>query len=372
MAMMPVLVMGRNDRVAAIRDALHDANFAVETAEFPGPVESEILRFQLAIVDAGDNATSAATFAARWRALQAKAWRPLMWLCDDNGNRADGWSNGADACLSRPLGSGELPAAVRSLVMRREEHDRLASWAGESSRLNRTLADIFEQLEADTRLAHLIRFRHRNATYWAAGSVEIAVSRRSASDAGGDFHSVLCRDSERALILLGDVMSGSLSASLSAIFVQQLAETHVGEPPDRVLATINHELLLFRLTEPPLVRLTCLALDGTTGDVSYATAGHTAPLLLPHDAPPQFQPAPGNMIGIGDATFSRQSLRLHPGDRLLLFTDGLISSAPEVALAHAAAKHRGLPLTAQLEELAQDAVAKAAEPHDFTIIGIGR
>jgi len=57
--------------------------------------------------------------------------------------------------------------------------------------------------------------------------------------------------------------------------------------------------------------------------VSFVCAGHPAPLLVPASGPARPLSASGLPIGIGTTPYEEQVLTLEPGDRLLLYSDGV-------------------------------------------------
>ncbi|MFJ3906388.1 SpoIIE family protein phosphatase [Streptomyces sp. NPDC090025] len=74
---------------------------------------------------------------------------------------------------------------------------------------------------------------------------------------------------------------------------------------------------------------TCLyaIYDPTTGACTMASAGHPGPALVRPDGSVEFPAVPAGLplgIGLGDRPFESVRLRLEPGSKLVLFTDGLI------------------------------------------------
>jgi serine phosphatase RsbU (regulator of sigma subunit) len=175
------------------------------------------------------------------------------------------------------------------------------------------------------------------------------------------------------------VMGRGLSPSLLALCVhQRLAPKEIEgqayrvRPPDEVLLRLNRELLSLGTTEPPLVRLTYGVVSTTSGEVSIACAGHTPPLCLPAAGPAQLWRNVGPLLGQPDVRFPVQRAVLRPGDRLLLYTDGLSGTAPDQAEQLLAAVHerRGLALNALVESLTQALLTQTADPDDFTMLGL--
>jgi sigma-B regulation protein RsbU (phosphoserine phosphatase) len=65
-------------------------------------------------------------------------------------------------------------------------------------------------------------------------------------------------------------------------------------------------------------------LDGPARRLSYANAGHSPPIVLHRDGSHHRLKEGGGVLGVfSDQTFASGIIRLQPGDRLILFTDGV-------------------------------------------------
>jgi serine phosphatase RsbU (regulator of sigma subunit) len=336
---------------------------------------------RLAVVDSADAVDEAAAFAKRWRAKLAGREVPLVWLADalDPLGRTAGWHAGADAVLVRPLALGELIAQVDRLLRWREERDRLAVLAGETRQINQTLIGLYRQIDADFRLARRVQRSCRPANLPQVGKARFAVCHRERAGSAGDFHDVKRVDENRVAFLLGDVLGPTMMACMLAVHLQQSVvikdveeDSYRVVAPDEILRRLNRGMGALGLSEPPMVRLTCALLNAQTGELSYSCAGHTPPLYLPASGKPEFWHDIGPLLGPADTRFPLSRAQLHPGDRLLLFTDGLYGTAPSehIELLAASEPHRGLPLASLLECLTQDLLMKTAEPDDFTMLGV--
>jgi serine phosphatase RsbU (regulator of sigma subunit) len=333
------------------------------------------------VIDSASHVDAATAFAKKWRGRLDGREVPLVWLADalDPQARTAGWHAGADAVLVRPLALGELPAQVERLLRRRDERDRLAARAGETSKINQTLIELYRQIDADFRLARRVQKSCRPSAFPEVGKARFAVSHRERMGSAGDFYNVLRVDEDRVAFLLGDVLGPSLTASMLAVYVHQsvvakeiTGQTYRVVPPDEVLGRLNQSLGVLGMPEPPMVRLTYVLLNGHTGELRSSCAGHTPPLYLPASGPAELWHDVGPMLGPAEAKFVVRHARLQTGDRLLLFTDGLHGTAPDQAhdLLAAVEPHRALPLASLVECLTQDLLTKTAEPDDFTMLGV--
>jgi hypothetical protein len=145
---------------------------------------------------------------------------------------------------------------------------------------------------------------------------------RPAQEVGGDFFQVIPLPQESALLIVGDVSGKGLKAAMTVSLIvgalRSLVETT--EDPAEILAGLNRRL--YGRLRGGFV--TCLVLRlGAEGECVMASAGHLAPFLngdeltLPSALP----------LGlIAEAEFEKATASLGIGDRLTLYTDGLLEA----------------------------------------------
>jgi sigma-B regulation protein RsbU (phosphoserine phosphatase) len=94
--------------------------------------------------------------------------------------------------------------------------------------------------------------------------------------------------------------------------------------PSLVLAQVNKELC--RENESSMfVTLFCGLLNFKTGDLLFSNAGHNPPLMIRSGQKPEWIKVPeGFVLGaVEDAVYRTERIFLEPGDRMLLYTDGV-------------------------------------------------
>jgi sigma-B regulation protein RsbU (phosphoserine phosphatase) len=152
----------------------------------------------------------------------------------------------------------------------------------------------------------------------------------SRNEVGGDFYDLFPLSQDRWGLFLGDVCGkGAAAAAVTSLIRYTMRAVAVYDPnPASVLSTLNTAL---REEYERADGRFCTAISGllTPQDdgftLTLARGGHPPPLLLRADGAAGHQPLPsGPFIGVfDDALFTATTIRLDPGDTLLLYTDGL-------------------------------------------------
>ena len=127
-----------------------------------------------------------------------------------------------------------------------------------------------------------------------------------------------------------DVCGHGVSAALVAVTVTQFLQGLQNRmrltgrlfTPAAVLERLNQAFPLDRFDS--YFSIAYISLDIRTGLLTYGNAGHVPPLLLRADGLVETLSQHGTVIGTGfQEPFGQASVRLFPGDRLILYTDGL-------------------------------------------------
>jgi len=159
--------------------------------------------------------------------------------------------------------------------------------------------------------------------------LEIAAYSRPAQIIGGDYFDFISFHDQQPGVAIADVAGHGMPASLHMASVQTLlrilvpANTSQAEVVAEVQRLYRHNI---RFTT--FVTLFLAAFDEKTNTISYCNAGHNPPLVIrptaTADQAPSWLWPTGPAIGLlEDATFTESRVILHPGDLLVMYTDGL-------------------------------------------------
>lgn len=146
----------------------------------------------------------------------------------------------------------------------------------------------------------------------------------SSATIGGDWYDALELPDGDALLTAGDLTGHGVSAtSTMAMLLGALRGMAVaGIRPGALMGHLNQ--VLDSSSQPALGSAVCCRYDPRTRTLTWAQAGHPAPLLFRGGAGRALTRPEGALLGAtSGATYEQAEVRLLPGDLLVLHTDGL-------------------------------------------------
>jgi phosphoserine phosphatase RsbU/P len=188
----------------------------------------------------------------------------------------------------------------------------------------------------------------------AVPGVHLAARHLAGTDdlrVGGDWYDAIGVAPGQVVLVIGDVVGHDIEA---AIAMGQIRNAIAGlsfarSDPAEVLCHLDEFI-----AHQPGLRNTTLGygrIEVSTGWLRYASAGHPPPLLVRSDGSAEYFEG-GRSGPLGQATARcEDTVRLRPGDTLVLYTDGLV-------------ERRGVSIDDGLERLAAAGVAARAEHVD--------
>ncbi|AVZ71344.1 phosphatase [Streptomyces lunaelactis] len=141
---------------------------------------------------------------------------------------------------------------------------------------------------------------------------------------GGDWYDALQLPGGESLLSVGDLTGHGVTAtSTMAMLLGALRGMAVaGIRPGPLMTHLNH--LLETSVQPALGSAVCCRYDPASRTLSWAQAGHPAPLLFRNGTGRALTPPDGVLLGAtSGAAYEQAELKLLPGDLLVLHTDGL-------------------------------------------------
>jgi sigma-B regulation protein RsbU (phosphoserine phosphatase) len=158
--------------------------------------------------------------------------------------------------------------------------------------------------------------------------LEVAAFSQPAHIVGGDYFDFLrLKDGSHAFVI-ADVMGKGMPASMLMASLQASLRIIAPEStsPADVVARLNY-LFCHNIRLTKFVTIFLARYDEHTRELTYCNAGHNPPLVHRAGGPVESLPPTGAAIGLVEQTdFAHHTITLHTGDRVLLYTDGVVES----------------------------------------------
>lgn len=222
-----------------------------------------------------------------------------------------GFKEGAVDYIHKPFSPAVMQARVRTHLMLRESRELLA----------KQLLHINQELE----MARQIQLSILPRETPKIKGLDIAARYLPLTSVAGDFYDFIIVDEQRVGVLVADVSGHGLPAALIASMLQVALAAQVAHASDpaRVMWGLNQALCgKFRVH---FVTAAYVFVDMEKNSIGYAGAGHP-PLLL-------WRKSTGNALEVSEngfllghfpeETYSVTEVPMEPGDRVLLYTDGI-------------------------------------------------
>jgi sigma-B regulation protein RsbU (phosphoserine phosphatase) len=195
---------------------------------------------------------------------------------------------------------------------------------------------------------------------------EIASAWQSARLVGGDYFDILPLGEKTLGMCIADVAGKGMPAALLMSNLQAAVRglSSLSIAPHLLCNRLNS--IVYQNTESDrFITFFYAQLEGSTGRLAYVNAGHNAPFVVRSDGSHERLREGGPVLGVFDKrNYEMGSAALLPGDRVILFTDGVTEACNsageefgEARLLHLLQDHRAL----SAQELQAKILAVVAE-----------
>ncbi|HBX64923.1 MAG: fused response regulator/phosphatase [Balneola sp.] len=212
----------------------------------------------------------------------------------------------------------------------------------------------------------------------------IYAEMHTAKQVGGDFYDFFMLDEHRLGFLIADVSGKGVPASIymavSRTMIRSLA-TQIDDPA-QCLSTVN-TILIPESDLTTFVTVFYGVMDTRTGTVKYCNGGHNLPYIVRKDGTiEEIENTSGLLLGkIEPIEFETKELTLQPGEKILMFTDGVTEAMAEnedmyeePRLEAFLKKHSEDDLNKLVRSLIVDVLkfmGKADQSDDITVLSVG-
>ena len=258
---------------------------------------------------------------------------PIIFLSakTDVEDKVKGLELGASDYITKPFEKIEIVARVRT-------HLKIYNLTKQLIKARNELLEKQRQIEEDLEAAAEIQKSLLPSSLFPNKYIEAAWRFMPCEKVGGDIFNLFSLDENHWAIYILDVSGHGVPSAMISVSVSQLMRPQLGfivkrsikpppyyelVPPSEVLMNLDQQFLFERFDR--FFTISYLLLNINTGVVRYSSAGHPPPILLRKDGTIEFLKEGGPIIGLGSSIpFEEGKKKLEKGDKLFLYTDGII------------------------------------------------
>jgi sigma-B regulation protein RsbU (phosphoserine phosphatase) len=331
---------------------LHDIGWKITTAEDyrsalevarTGPIDVILMPQPDPDEPAG---ASTGELAKLMRLIDVRRIATIM-LAEGDQTRSD--SQALIDVVDRDVSPAELRGRLTMIERYHERFRRMEQEVRNMERLGKRLNQHFREVDQEMRLAARLQRDFLPRIKNPIRNTRFATVYRPASWVSGDMFDVFRIDEEHTGFYVADAVGHGMAASLLTMFIKRSivpkrvdGDSYTILSPAEVMAILNDALADQSLPNCQFVTACYGLLNHRTLTLEYARGGHPYPVLITADGIVSELESSGALLGLFKGEdFPVNEVQLHPGDKVLVYTDG-------VELAFQAAEGATLDTTAYL------------------------
>lgn len=286
---------------------------------------------------------------------------------NDPEDKAKAFQVGGIDYITKPFNHLEVLSRVDAHIRLRRQYEHIAELRGE----------IAEELVLAQKIQKSIMPRRS----FSFPPLQAACTYLPYSSIGGDFFDVIDLGGGRTMSIVVDVTGHGIPAALYTMLLKAslLHSSRDITSAAEYMGLLNRDLC-HTMEEGFYPSAVALLADTGSMRLSYVNAAHPYPLYQPYGGKPRFLQVTNTILGVSpDTVYEEETLPLSPGDRFLVYTDGLLGipcrdgAVTDVDTVRFEAEHCGAPsLEARMAQLAERIKAYSPEGRfedDVTLLG---
>jgi sigma-B regulation protein RsbU (phosphoserine phosphatase) len=305
-----------------------------------------VTALRLLLRDAGIEADSASSVQEVRTSLDCRAYDLLLMdlnYARDTTSGQEGLDLLQEVCAKDPLlpvvvmtGWGSIDTAVeamrrgaRSFVHKPWDNATLAAAVAREVEDGRSLRHARTMAAREQEAAQHSQRSLLPSTLPSIDGCRLAARWEPASDFGGDCYDAIHLGDSRIAISIADVCGKGLPAALVMSHLQASVRAFAASNPRPASVADNVNRALCRSAGlARFVTFFYATYDAATRRMAFTNAGHNPPLLVHADGSVERLASGGMVLGVFEhAMFDEGEVQLAPGDRVILFTDGITEAS---------------------------------------------
>jgi serine phosphatase RsbU (regulator of sigma subunit) len=232
--------------------------------------------------------------------------------------------------------------AIEDITDRKQSEMLLTDAECQKDEIHAQEAILHDRVARDLRAAAKIQETFLPRELPCVPGVSFAWLYRPCDELAGDGLNVIMLGERRIALYILDVSGHGIAPVLLAMAMSRILSspseptsilTRDGDVVNRrpitspaEVADRSEELFPFNTTTERFATMIYGVLDTNTGEFRYVAAGHPGPLCLPAEASPVIHESPGFPIGLAEKAYEERSVQMAVGDRLYLYSDGVLDA----------------------------------------------
>jgi phosphoserine phosphatase RsbU/P len=281
--------------------------------------------------------------------------------------------------VEKPWSNAKLLVILRQQIELGRERRKAREEAAGELREHDKIKFQFDRQEREMEEARAIQQGFLPKAIPQLTGYEIAATWQPARVVGGDYFDVIPFGGDAVGLCIADVAGKGMPAAMLMSNLQAavrgLASREI--TPDGLCARLN-VLIYQNILSDRFVTFFYAHLDGASRELRYVNAGHNAPIVVHRDGTHERLDVGGGVVGVFPMqSYLMGTLELQPGDRLVLFTDGVTEACVpngeefgESRLLRLVEENRGAPAQ-ELQKLILNASGEFSEGNwhdDATVV----
>ena len=306
------------DVVEALRMLLKNAGYEIVSVSSPAAILQALAtqRFDLLLMDLNytrdtTSGREGLDLLARLQAVDGDLPIVVMTAWSSVEVAVEAIHNGVGDFVQKPWNNDALLATVKTQIARGQARRQAQRLEAETEQALEEARAIQQEL-LPTEIPQIPGY-------------EISGAWQPARLVGGDYFDVLDFGKDRVALCIADVVGKGMPAALLMSNLQAAIRTVAAESraPQELCARLNR-FVCSNTAADKFITLFYGLVDAANRKLVYTNAGHNSPILLRRDGSCLRLPQGGAALGIfPDWQYEAGEVQLAPGDRLVLFTDGV-------------------------------------------------